>query len=296
MSRREFSTAVVGLALMAALGVLGIFFQTKEAAAGGWPRGGLAGSPGGSFTGGAVTSPITFGDGTAAAPSIAFTSDADGSGTGLFRSGANELAVSTNGVGRWFWSSGHLFPWTGSTYDIGSGSVRVRGTYSDTVYTGTIRDTGGNQQMFYSTVSGSQWTNQAGATVNPMFTISNTNAATGAGRVVTVASGGTTHLTMGPGFGTDTTDSTGSPGAATINKISGKSSIAAGASAVTITNSQVATTSRVLVTPNNSDATCLVGEWTAAAGSGSFVVTARKADGTAVNCTSNAPFDWFVIQ
>jgi len=43
---------------------------------------------------------IGIGDGTAAAPSMNFTSDSDGSGTGIYRVGANIIGFSTNGVAR----------------------------------------------------------------------------------------------------------------------------------------------------------------------------------------------------
>lgn len=84
-------------------------------------------SVGAVFTGGAVSSPITFANGTAAAPSMAFTSDADGTGTGIFRSAANSIGFSTNGVERWVInSSGALNPAVNNTYDIGNGSVNPR--------------------------------------------------------------------------------------------------------------------------------------------------------------------------
>lgn len=52
------------------------------------------------FVGGAVTSPITFADGTVGAPSIAFTSEADGTGTGWYLIGANNVGLSINGIKR----------------------------------------------------------------------------------------------------------------------------------------------------------------------------------------------------
>lgn len=82
------------------------------------------------------------------------------------------------------------------------------------------------------------------------------------------------------------TDSTGTPGAATINKASGKSAIAAGASSVVITNSLVTAASRVLITPHARDATCK--ELIAVPALGSFTVS-----GTA-NATAALPFSWEV--
>lgn len=49
------------------------------------------------FIGGTITAPILYADGTVGAPSFAFSSDADGSGTGFYRAGANSIGVSING-------------------------------------------------------------------------------------------------------------------------------------------------------------------------------------------------------
>jgi hypothetical protein len=82
------------------------------------------------------------------------------------------------------------------------------------------------------------------------------------------------------------TDSTGTPGNATINKPSGKSAIAIGAATVTITNSLCAITSRLMVTFHARDATGLLP--VAVPGAGSFTVT------TVGNCTAALPFSWEV--
>lgn len=58
------------------------------------------------------------------------------------------------------------------------------------------------------------------------------------------------------GFGTPGTDATGTPGAVTINKCNGRAAIAIGASSVVVTNSSVAVTDTVLITPLGRDATC----------------------------------------
>jgi hypothetical protein len=84
------------------------------------------------------------------------------------------------------------------------------------------------------------------------------------------------------------TDSTGTPGAATINKPTGKSAIAAGASSVVITNSLVTAASRVIITPHARDATCK--EIIAVPAAGFFTVS-----GTA-NATAALPFSWQVAE
>lgn len=82
------------------------------------------------------------------------------------------------------------------------------------------------------------------------------------------------------------TDSTGTPGNATINKPTGKSAIALGAASVVVTNSLVTAASRVLITPHARDATCK--ELIAVPAAGSFTVS-----GTA-NATAALPFSWEV--
>ena len=71
--------------------------------------------------GGTMTGQLLADDGgTAAAPALGFDSDTD---TGLFRSAANELAVSTGGTERWtFLSDGSL-----STHNTGIGNLTNRG-------------------------------------------------------------------------------------------------------------------------------------------------------------------------
>lgn len=85
-----------------------------------------------------------------------------------------------------------------------------------------------------------------------------------------------------------TTDSSGTPGAATINKASGRSAIAAAASSVVITNSVVSAASKVFISPLSRDTTGLLPTVTTR-GAGSFTVT------TSANCTSALSFDWIVI-
>jgi hypothetical protein len=41
-----------------------------------------------------------FADGTVSVPSIAWTSDADGTGTGFYRASANTIAATISGTGR----------------------------------------------------------------------------------------------------------------------------------------------------------------------------------------------------
>ncbi len=78
------------------------------------------------------------------------------------------------------------------------------------------------------------------------------------------------------------TDSSGSPGAATINKPSGVSAIAGGATTVTITNSLVTTTSRVMLTWYGDLGTQSKQPWVTRS-SGSFTVNVGTAPAGAVS-------------
>ncbi len=82
------------------------------------------------------------------------------------------------------------------------------------------------------------------------------------------------------------TDSSGTPGAATIDKPSGKSAIALGAASVVITNALVTAASCVHITPETRDATCK--ELIAVPGAGSFTVS-----GSAV-AAATLVFSWHV--
>jgi len=82
------------------------------------------------------------------------------------------------------------------------------------------------------------------------------------------------------------TDSTGTPGAATINKPTGKSAIAAAAASVVITCSECTASSIVLITPHARDATCK--ELIAVPAAGSFTVSGSAA------ATATLPFSWKV--
>lgn len=94
------------------------------------------------------------------------------------------------------------------------------------------------------------------------------------------------------GVNLDFTDSTASPGAATINKSSGSSAMASGAGTVMITSSTAAAASRIFVQPTEVDAGCTQAPWIVTKAAGSFTVS--TADAT--TCIAATNFDWFIIQ
>jgi hypothetical protein len=92
--------------------------------------------------------------------------------------------------------------------------------------------------------------------------------------------------TLAGRFDQQGTDSSGSPGAATVAKPIGKNAIALGASSVVITNSLVTASSVILITPHARDATCK--ELIAVPAAGSFTVSGSA------NATAALPFSWEV--
>lgn len=96
------------------------------------------------------------------------------------------------------------------------------------------------------------------------------------------------YVYFGGSLVADSSDSSGTPGAATINKPSGRSAIAAGAASAVITNSLVTAASHVFISPAVRDATGLLPIVVPAAGS--FTVS------TSANCTAALTFDWFVVH
>lgn len=84
------------------------------------------------------------------------------------------------------------------------------------------------------------------------------------------------------------TDSSGTPGNATINKASGRSAVAGSSATITITNSVCTATSVVLICPEDLDITLLT--WKVAPAAGSFVLTGVAA------ATATWKFRWFLFN
>lgn len=90
-------------------------------------------------------------------------------------------------------------------------------------------------------------------------------------------------------LGLDATDSSGTPGNATVNKPSGQAAIAASAGAVTVTNSVVTSTSIIHATLQFTDATCVAVK-SVVPGSGTFTINVNAV------CTANTKVGWTVFN
>jgi hypothetical protein len=114
-------------------------------------------------------------------------------------------------------------------------------------------------------------------------------APTGTGNVTVGAAGtGSTTVTRVGSLTVLSTDSSGTPGNATINTLSGRAAFAAAGTTVVVTNSTVAATSKVFVSLRAGDSTLTSVRVTPAAGS--FTVTGNAA------ATATTIFDFFVVN
>lgn len=131
------------------------------------------------------------------------------------------------------------------------------------------------------------------ATLTGTFTANGSNvnqsiAPTGTGNVTIGAAGtGSTTLTRLNSLTVLSTDTSGTPGNATINNLSGRAAFAAGGSTVVITNSLVTANSKVFVQQRNDTTLKSVAVSPAA---GSFTVTGNAA------ATATTIFDFLVVN
>jgi hypothetical protein len=113
---------------------------------------------------------------------------------------------------------------------------------------------------------------------NPGLAVAN-----GSGVTKTTIDGATGKITL------DATDSSGTPGAATVNKPSGQAAIAAAAASVVITNSTISATSIVIPVLQAVDATCTAIK-AAVPGAGTVTIHVNAA------CTGNTKVGWVVVN
>lgn len=155
--------------------------------------------------------------------------------------------------------------WVTSTYDFGGTAPIVSGSY--------IAEVGSGSNGLRFTTAG----------VRMKLSLAGTLDYLDSDGTRTRVGGGTGELSVGV-IRIDRTDSTGTPGNVTINKMSGKVAIAVGAAAVTVTNSVAVAAAGCLVTLNTVDAT-LTQILSCVPGPGSIVITGNANATAATNVT-----------
>lgn len=165
-----------------------------------------------------------------------------------------------------------------------------------------ITDSNTNSGLFSGTVAGFTVNSAvlrgdvANTGTNAAVTLTNVTALTGTTKLLSLVNGSEQLAVEQDGkLIFQSTDSTGTPGNATINKPSGKSAIAAAAQTCVVTNSTVVTGSNVMLSPLSVDTTAPLLKVSAIA-NGSFTVTSTATNGTATNATANISFCWWVLN
>lgn len=218
--------------------------------------------------------------------------------TATAASGADGFKIANNGARIHFGSGASDYASSDGTTVTFANFVSIGGSTSlspsGAINSGSSITVGGGRSF---ASSGSSFNAQgqapaAGASSVGTMVGSNTNLSGASAKLLVVVNNDTTEF-MAVGFDgkiiLPSTDSSGTPGAATINQATGRSAIAAGAATVTITNSLVTAASHVFISPRTRDATGVLPLVTTI-GAGSFAVT------TTANCTANLVFDWLVIS
>jgi hypothetical protein len=174
-------------------------------------------------------------------------------------------------------------------YVIGASPVATKERYQPR----SVAITGGsvnNTPIGQTTASAGSFTNLAasGSLVANGANVNHSLSPTGTGSVTIGATGtGSTTLTRLNSLTVVSTDSSGTPGNATINTLSGRAAFAAGGSTVVITNSLVTANSKVFVQQRNDTTLKSISVNPAA---GSFTVTGNAA------ATAITIFDFLVVN
>lgn len=127
--------------------------------------------------------------------------------------------------------------------------------------------------------------------VDEAVTLDSTMVVTGAATLngaVTLGDALADVVTVNGRVDVEATDSSGTPGAATINKVAGRSAIALGAASVVITNSLVTAASLVFAQLATADATATFIK-SVVPGAGSFTITVNA------TATADTNVNWWVI-
>lgn len=187
--------------------------------------------------------------------------------------------------------AGNLIPDADITRDLGSTTKRW-----SQLWVATVRDANSNARLS-NLGSSSSGTNYRGAIADGSTAIAHAfgNTATLSNATAKIAAFYPDSLSTEKlgvyatgKLGFEYTDGTGSPGNATVNKVSGKNAIAASASAAVITNSTVTANSIIMITPLDTDATLV--RYKAVPSAGSFTVTGNT------TATATWKFSWLVIN
>lgn len=243
------------------------------------------------------------GDGSVSTPSISFGSQTN---TGLFINAANQLGISSNGVGV-FGTNGTAQVLLPNTASIGWEPGALFGSPADVTLqrnaTGILsiqNSTSATEFRVYGTTTGPKYLslihNGTDGVINAQAGVLGL-AANGNG-VQVLTTGALSGLTNGTSdLGTTTIGykrlyvdytNTGTVGAVTINKAAGRVNIAALGTSVVVTNSLVTAASHVLAVASTNDATAAVKNVVPAAGSFTINLT--------VAATAQTSFDFFVIN
>lgn len=234
--------------------------------------GGVTGLTGGSTV--VATVPYLAPNGSCAAPSFAWNSDADGTGSGWYRQAANIWSLCLNGV--------EIARFTGT---------ELRLLNSATLWNRTYRDTTGSQRLDFGASSANEYTGQSNA-ISTAHIFSSQTALSTIGKIVSFRNDFTNERMGIDGAGVvnfDSTDSSGTPGAATINKPSGRTAVAAAAASVVVTNSRVTAATKCYPVIAAADATCTT-VLRCVPGAGSFTITLNAA------CTGATAVDWHIFN
>lgn len=240
--------------------------------------------------GGIVTGPV----GSAASPTFTFAGDTN---TGMYRAGADIIGFSTNGSAQATLSStGQLSVLGGVSTTTGSFTGAVSGNQNGTVaapaftfltdtntgmYRNAADDLGfavGGSRFLSLATSTSTFGDVDGNAASKVISINQ------AGNIVVNAQLSNVALTAAQLSLTNVTDgvtldrtitAAGTTGNQTINDMAGTVNFAAAATALTVTNALVTTSSIIVVTARTNDATCTVKNYVPAAGS--FVINMTAA-------------------
>ena len=145
-----------------------------------------------------MTGPLLLPDGTAGAPSLAFLSDADGTGTGFHRVSANIIGVSVNGNLRHVFDDTSIRSGLDNARNLGLASQRWGHIYTGRIVTGAATPTVAIASGFGTSPSAAVNTGSADAAGIITITTGNPSAVTTGSVTVTFSVGNGAYGTNPP--------------------------------------------------------------------------------------------------